>query len=70
MKMGLIVSDSGTKAWVAYIVPQQKAPFIMEFAPPQETGLWQPGDIGNIQFSVIQANATSQYQYPDLKNHK
>ena len=64
---GLDVSDSGTKAWVAYIVPQQKAPFIIEFAPPQDTGLWQPGDIGKIQLSVVQANATSQYQYPDLK---
>jgi len=64
---GFDVSDSGTKAWVAYIVPQQKAPFIMEFAPPQDTGQWQPGDINKIQFSVAQANATSQYQYPDLK---
>ena len=28
---------------------------------------WQPGDIAKIQFNVVQANATSQYQYPDLK---
>lgn len=64
---GVDVSDSGSKAWVAYIVPQQKAPFIMEFAPPQDTGQWQPGDIANVQLSVVQANATSAYQYPDLK---
>ena len=64
---GIDISDSGTKAWVAYIVPQQKAPFIMEFAPPQDTGLWQPGDIANIQLNVVQANATSSYQYSDLK---
>jgi hypothetical protein len=64
---GLDVSDSGTQAWVAYIVPQQKAPFLMEFAPPQDDGLWEPGDIGKIQLSVTQANATSKYQYPDLK---
>jgi hypothetical protein len=64
---GVDISDSGTKAWVAYIVPQQKAPFIMEFAPPQDDNLWEPGDIAKIQFTVNHANATSNYQYPDLK---
>jgi hypothetical protein len=64
---GFDVSDSGTKAWVAYIVPQQKAPFIMEFAPPAEHNQWEPGDIANVQLTVMQANTTSQYQYPDLK---
>ena len=64
---GIDVSDSATKAWVAYIVPQQKAPFIMEFAPPQDTGVWQPGDIAQVKLTVAQANATSAYQYPDLK---
>ena len=64
---GVDVSDSGTKAWVAYIVPQQKAPFIMEFAPPQDSGQWEPGDVTNIKLSVVQANTTSSYQYPDLK---
>ncbi len=67
MKMELDISDSGTQAWVAYIVPQQKAPFIMEFAPPQDDNVWEPGDVANIQLSVTQANATSKYQYPDLK---
>jgi hypothetical protein len=64
---GLDVSDSGTKAWVAYIIPQQKAPFIMEFAPPQDDGIWEPGDIAKIQLTVSLANDTSGYQYPDLK---
>ena len=64
---GLDVSDSGTVAWVAYIVPQQKAPFIMEFGPPQDSGVWEPGDIAQVQLRVVQANVTSEYQYPDLK---
>ncbi|MGD0450952.1 MAG: FxLYD domain-containing protein [Candidatus Bathyarchaeia archaeon] len=64
---GLDVSDSFTTAWVAYIVPQQKAPFMMEFAPPQDDNTWEPGDVTNVQLSVAQANATSEYQYPDLK---
>lgn len=64
---GADVSDSFTTAWVAYIVPQQKAPFIMEFPPPQDDNTWEPGDVANVQLTVAQANATSQYQYPDLK---
>ncbi len=63
---GADVSDSGTRAWVAYLAPQQKAPFMMEFQLSSGDS-WTPDVIGSIQFTVTQANATSSYQYPDLK---
>jgi hypothetical protein len=62
---GADVSDSGTRAWVAYLVPQQEAPFIMEFQLSNGDP-WTQDDIGSIQLSIAQANATSSYQYPDL----
>jgi len=63
---GADVGDSGTKVWVAYLVPQQKAPFMIEFH--LNTGdSWTPDAIGQIQFTISSANATSSYQYPDLK---
>jgi hypothetical protein len=64
---GFDISDSSSRAWVAYILPQQKAPFIMEFAPPQDNNIWEPGDIARVQLTTSQANATNKYQYPDLK---
>lgn len=73
-------ADSYTIAWVAYLTPQQTAPFYMEFPLPNnapggeinpETGQiiesWQAVDIANIELTVAEANATSSYQYPDLK---
>jgi hypothetical protein len=63
---GAYLSDSAAKVWVAYIVSQQKAPFIMEFPAPTDD-FWRLEDIGNVQFTVALANATSSHQYPDLR---
>jgi len=60
-------SDSYCQVWVSYLAPQQKAPFYMEFYPPSSTGIWQPQDVSKIALTVSIANATSGYQYPDLK---
>jgi hypothetical protein len=59
-------SPSYTRAWVVDLVPQQKAPFYMEFAPPQDTTSWFSEDVGDVSLSVAMANATSDYLYSDL----
>jgi hypothetical protein len=58
-------SGSYAIAWVAQLLPQQKAPFYMEFYPPQNENGWY--GVGGINLNVESANATSSYQYPDLK---
>jgi hypothetical protein len=55
-----------TKVWVLDLIPQQKAPFYMEFLPPQNTNFWQLDYVSDLTLNVIMANATSEYQYPDL----
>jgi hypothetical protein len=39
----------------------------MEFYPPSSAGIWQSQDISKITLTPFIANATSGYQYPDLK---
>jgi hypothetical protein len=77
---GSIVSRDGTyqsnsytiigipPAEVTYLNSQQKAPFYMDFYPPQNSpdGTWNSIDIASINLQVAQANATTNYQYPDL----
>jgi len=64
---GVDIGNSFCQVWVLYLAPQQKAPFYMEFQPPSSTGVWQTQDISNFALTVSNANATSSYQYPDLK---
>src|SRR5665647_439444 len=55
-------------AEITYLNPQQKAPFYMDFYPPQTSsdGTWNSIDIASVNLQVAQANATANYQYPDL----
>jgi hypothetical protein len=55
-------------AEVTYLNSQQKAPFYMDFYPPQNSpdGTWNSIDIASINLQVAQANATVNYQFPDL----
>jgi hypothetical protein len=58
-----------TRAYVKYLVPQQKAPFYMDFPYARNsTGelSWLSIGVDRIDFTVFEANATSSYQYPDL----
>ena len=62
--------SSYTNVWVSDLTPQQKAPFYMEFPPPQDAygqSSWYGSSIADISINVALANATSGYQYPDLK---
>jgi hypothetical protein len=59
--------NSGTEVWVKNLTPQQKAPFYMEFySRTSSDGSWT-SDVSKVAISVYQANATANYQYPDLK---
>ena len=62
-------ADSYTQVWVQYLTPQQEAPFYMTFPAPNNSpdGTWGSVVIANVDFTVSSANATSSYQYPDLK---
>ena len=69
-KDGEAQAYSPTAAFVNYLIPQQKAPFYMEF--PTESGVigvpssWLSLGFDHVDFSVNVAEATSSYQYPDL----
>jgi hypothetical protein len=60
---GTDLSDSYCTLLVADLIPQEIAPFNMEFMPLN----WGPLDISSIVINVGQANVTSSYQYTDLK---
>ncbi len=67
------LDDSGTQVWVLDLLPNQEAPFYMEFVSPQVSSssvTWpevvQEGAISGISISVVSANATSDYQYQGL----
>ena len=70
------IADSGAPVWVSYLLPNQEAPFYMEFYAPQSSSAgssttWyeiaQAGAIHSIAFRVSSANATTSYQYQGLK---
>jgi flagellar basal body-associated protein FliL len=54
---------------VIYLSPGQKAPFYMNFYQPRNSPdeTWYSADVSKVVLSVAQANATSSYEYPDLK---
>jgi len=56
---------------VEYLAPGQKAPFYMEFYQPNNPNnpneSWFSLPSANVVLSVSHANATTSYQYPDLK---
>jgi len=66
---GTAQANSFTQAFAQYLVPQQKAPFYMEFFPGSSTSgdlSWLSLGVDRVDFTVEQAEATSNYQYPDL----
>jgi len=69
---GADAGDSGTQVWVSDLLPQQKAPFYMEFVSPNTASstTWydviQAGELSSIRLNVASANATSNYQYQGL----
>lgn len=63
-------ADSYTQVYARYLVPQQKAPFYMEFNPgSSSTGdlSWLSIGLERVDFTVVQSETTTNYNYPDLK---
>ena len=58
---------SGCQVWASYLGPNEKAPFYMEFYPPDTGNGWYSAGVGNVEISVFQAEPVQQYQYQDLK---
>jgi hypothetical protein len=59
--------DSSASVWVVNLLPGQKAPFYMTFIPQSADG--QVGilpDVAKVELVVVRADATTNYQYPDL----
>jgi hypothetical protein len=58
------------RVWVQNLAPQQKAPFYLEFFPQSSGQTSQTSimvQVVDVQLAVIQADETTNYQYPDLK---
>jgi len=63
-------ADTGGQVYVNNLVPQQKAPFYLEFNPGNSYTSdmsWLSIGLDHVDLRVIQAEATTSYQYPDLK---
>ncbi len=67
------LGDSVAQVWVSDLLPQQQAPFYMEFPSPhniQDTAWYQAaadGEISSFSVKVASANETSSYQYQGLE---
>jgi len=64
-------SQSGNRAWATNLLSNQKAPFYIEFLPPNG-GSWYGIDITDIALNVYQAPTTAEHQYPKITiiNHQ
>jgi hypothetical protein len=55
-------------AQVMYLAPGQKAPFYLEFYPPQDaTNGWYSESLGNVEVQVTYATSSTSYYYPDIQ---
>jgi hypothetical protein len=65
-KDGVAQAYSYTVAYVKYLIPQQKAPFYMEFPTAGGDLSWLSLGVDRVDFVINQAEATTSYQYPYL----
>jgi len=59
-------AESTCRAWVFYLAPQQKAPFMLEFEKPTSSSDWYTAGVSKIDVSVNKAGKTDSHSYPDL----
>jgi len=57
---------STCRAWVFYLAPQQKAPFMLEFNKPSNAADWYTAGVSKIDVSVSKADTTNSHSYLDL----
>jgi hypothetical protein len=75
-KVGLkatVYSADGTEigvltgqAWVSYMAPGQKAPFMLEAEKTKSDSDWISAGISKITFTITEAEAVNSHLYPDL----
>jgi len=59
--------SSGGMVWVTDLIPQQKAPFYLQFTSSETFyGSWINVEISKVEFQVYRAEATADYLYPDV----
>lgn len=63
---GVIQCNSSYLAWVSYMAPQQKAPFLVELKTPANYTDWYSVDISNVDVYVSITNPESSHLYSDL----
>ncbi len=56
-----------TAAWVSYMAPQQKAPFLVDFKTPTNYTDWNTAGVSKIDVSVNNANEVSSHLYSDFE---
>ena len=68
-KDGVNQAYSYVQAFVNQLIPQQKAPFYLEYTPTNSFSgdlNWYDIGVDHIEFLVNSAEVTNEYQYPDL----
>jgi len=65
---GVNIKNVTGYGWLSYMVPQQKSPFRLEIGIPEDSpDYWSSIKVSRIEFSVKEANETSNYLYSDFK---
>ncbi len=60
-------SQSDNRVWGTYLLPQQKAPFYLQFSRQDATGMtWYALEITNVELIAYRAPTTTQYQYQNV----
>jgi hypothetical protein len=62
---GTLKANSSFYVWGSYFVPQQKAPFLLEFQEPTNS-TWAVTGISKITITVIRADEVNSHLYPDF----
>jgi preprotein translocase subunit SecG len=60
----LLATSNPTFVYVNCLVPQQKAPFYIEFSPPGGDQSWWTAAVDHVDFKILSANVTGNYRYP------
>lgn len=63
---GTIQSTLSSRAWVSFMVPQQKAPFLIDLKSPQNYSDWTTAGISKITVSVSIAKESTSHLYSDF----
>jgi hypothetical protein len=54
-------------AWLSYLVPQQKSPFLLEINTPIDYDNWYFVEVSKIEISVTEAKEVNNYVYSDFE---